>query len=564
MTALSIQSPFPIITDIDGQPLEDGYIWIGVANLPPIGNPIAVYWDAALTQPAALPVRTRGGYPVNAGTPARLYVGSDYSIQVQNKNGSVIYSAPDGASDRFSAAQIEFLQAGVGAVVRTVQSKMRDVVSVKDFGAVGDGVADDTAAFQNAVSTGKLVYLPQGAYKTSAPIVFNQNTAGMVGDNYQYSLPNGSVIDYTGPDEAIRVSGSGGVRQVTGLTMERFGIAVRSASAKGLNFRDASYSRFKDIWVRLYASNSTGVYGIGNEQPGPSFSNSAPYYNVFDNVQVFGQTDGITTVGQRGYWFVGDGVGASADGPNANIITNIGRLSGLEVAFDIYSGNGNMFSNISMEAIRSYCFKIGNGVGAPGRAVGNVFTNMRVEDQSSCVFARFEGQAESNKFTNYSTGGLDSVLFENSAYNPATQGGYSNICTPLGQVIVLNFYTKNVPASSTIKLDPEWTGNEGGIRVPMNAVPYAMFVTVNRFGNGGLGSGVINFYRSDILNPNLTFTVDNANRFGGVSVQTAPDIAFGYNQFSVANGAAAQVQIVTDGAWDQTTADVHVQMVFLA
>jgi hypothetical protein len=35
MTALSIQPPFPLITDIDGQPLEDGYIWIGVANLPP-------------------------------------------------------------------------------------------------------------------------------------------------------------------------------------------------------------------------------------------------------------------------------------------------------------------------------------------------------------------------------------------------------------------------------------------------------------------------------------------------------------------------------------------------
>jgi hypothetical protein len=174
MTALSIQSPFPIITDIDGQPLEDGYIWIGVANLPPIGNPIAVYWDAALTQPAAQPIRTRGGYPVNSGTPARLYVGSDYSIQVQNKNGSVLYSAPDGASDRFSAAQISFLQAGSGAVVRTAQSKMRDVVSVKDFGAVGDGVADDTAAIQLAVAevnaNGGTLRFPPGDYRVSFPL----------------------------------------------------------------------------------------------------------------------------------------------------------------------------------------------------------------------------------------------------------------------------------------------------------------------------------------------------------------------------------------------------------
>jgi len=168
MTTLSIQPPYPIITDIDGQPLEDGYIWIGVANLPPIGNPIAVYWDAALTQPAALPIRTRGGYPVNSGTPARLYVNSDYSIQVQNKNGSVVYSAP-AATERYgaliiSSADISFLQAGSGAVVRTAQSKLRDVVSVKDFGAVGDGVADDTVAFQNAVT-----YCVANGYKLYVP-----------------------------------------------------------------------------------------------------------------------------------------------------------------------------------------------------------------------------------------------------------------------------------------------------------------------------------------------------------------------------------------------------------
>ena len=42
---------------------------------------------------------------------------------------------------------VGFLQAGTGAVERSVQSKLRDVVSVKDFGAVGDGVTDDTAAF---------------------------------------------------------------------------------------------------------------------------------------------------------------------------------------------------------------------------------------------------------------------------------------------------------------------------------------------------------------------------------------------------------------------------------
>jgi hypothetical protein len=93
MSALSVSSPFPIFTDIDGQPLEDGYIFIGAANLNPQTNPIIVYQNPALTTVAVQPIRTIGGYPSNSGTPARLYVDSDYSIQVQNKNGSVIYTS---------------------------------------------------------------------------------------------------------------------------------------------------------------------------------------------------------------------------------------------------------------------------------------------------------------------------------------------------------------------------------------------------------------------------------------------------------------------------------------
>jgi len=93
MSALSVKPPFPVITDTNGQPLEDGFIYIGIANQDPVTNPINVYWDAALTIPASQPIRTLAGYISRAGTPARLFAGSNYSIVVKNKNNALVYQS---------------------------------------------------------------------------------------------------------------------------------------------------------------------------------------------------------------------------------------------------------------------------------------------------------------------------------------------------------------------------------------------------------------------------------------------------------------------------------------
>ena len=63
-----------------------------------------------------------------------------------------------------SAQNVSWQQAGTGATTRTVDAKLKEFVSVKDFGAVGDGVADDTTAIANAIATGKNVYFPSGNY----------------------------------------------------------------------------------------------------------------------------------------------------------------------------------------------------------------------------------------------------------------------------------------------------------------------------------------------------------------------------------------------------------------
>jgi parallel beta-helix repeat protein len=63
------------------------------------------------------------------------------------------------------ASAVTFTQAGSGATSSTVERKLQEFVSVKDFGAVGDGTTDDTSAIQAAINAASRIYFPEGTYK---------------------------------------------------------------------------------------------------------------------------------------------------------------------------------------------------------------------------------------------------------------------------------------------------------------------------------------------------------------------------------------------------------------
>lgn len=333
MSALSIQPTYPIFTDIDGQPLEDGYVWIGTANLDPQTNPINVYWDAALTLPAAQPIRTLAGYPANSGTPARLYVNSDYSIRVMNKNGSAVYSAP-AATERYSGVVVNGINAEdvvydppfSGGVQTDVEAKLAQTVSVKDFGALGDGITNDTTAIQAAIDSGAgTVLFPAGNYVISGVSI--TSSIALVGDvvsgsEYLTRLlcsTNGVLVERAaGADNIVNV-------QLENLRVEKTGTAKAAgtygikfvAANAGISVRNVEIRFFeKNLWLRgvigaqfSNIASRGGAYGLFTEShniaPFNYDTTNCDYYGCkFTDSNDVGVYLGATTQGQN--FFGGD------------------------------------------------------------------------------------------------------------------------------------------------------------------------------------------------------------------------------------------------------------------
>lgn len=128
-----------------------------------------------------LPFPASDTEPLRKGDYELLFDGNGVFIGDSGSGGlSGLVPAPaagDAAANRYlkasgAFATIDFLQSGAGAVTRLAQDKMRDIFNVKDFGAVGNGSTDDTAAIQAAVTAAgsAMIFVPIGLYRITAPI----------------------------------------------------------------------------------------------------------------------------------------------------------------------------------------------------------------------------------------------------------------------------------------------------------------------------------------------------------------------------------------------------------
>ena len=210
---LATASPISQYFDLDGSPLDAGFLYFGQPNQNPQTAPVAVYWDAAGTQPAAQPVRTLSGYTMRSGKPAPLYAAGDYSLTVKDKRGQLIV---------YARSSLEFSNSGsLAASILAVREDLADTAdALKNAGQIGmneallynagtlgafarrlnpirkygalnnDGTTDDSGVFAAAIASGDKFIDARG--------VNVKIGLGLVGESNQVWLLDGATFRIAG------------------------------------------------------------------------------------------------------------------------------------------------------------------------------------------------------------------------------------------------------------------------------------------------------------------------------------------------------------------------------
>ena len=384
-------------------------------------------------------------------------------------SGTII-DADVNISGAINATKLNFLQTGTSAVARTVDSKLKDVVSVKDFGAVGDGVADDTAAIQAAINAALAspkafeVFFPSGEYLVSAPLTIGFRSgagAGQIFLKLRGVGPAGNArgfypatVDGSTIKAAAGFTGSyvlGHVRTPStygfqGIEIEGISVNANSVANHGIyidNPVGVTLAR-----VNVYRALNTGIYL--NAVDGDGFN-----VNIRD-AYIWGGT--FATLAQPSLYGIqsnaryalfdrvvmdGGQVGIKSSGDHC-IITNC-HLEGSLTAIDATTGGGG-FCRI----VNNFIFPYGVGAsGWTGSTTGILLSGTGI---AAGLFNRISSN------TIWSTAGTSptGINFSSSYANTVTDNVFYGHATN-GACIV----TDSASASAEYTLDSNWFNTSG-------------------------------------------------------------------------------------------------------
>ena len=240
-------------------------------------TPVSVYQDDAasivVTQPVSLDANGRSSVPLYATAPVRAVIldvngatvadieriDGDRAELVALANTSWPLSTSVNAALTNLATSLGGTDGGyksslVGATSRNLQSKLQDIVSVKDYGAKGDGSTDDTAAINACISAAGAtsgVYFPAGTYLTSSPITVNAAGQTLFGVG-----PYSSIIKNTsGTGNAITIA------NVANVTIQNLGITHSSTSTGAAIQQQGTAHLYEYLDISGHRTGLTGLAG---------------------------------------------------------------------------------------------------------------------------------------------------------------------------------------------------------------------------------------------------------------------------------------------------------------
>lgn len=274
-------NPFDFFTDTHGDALDAGYVWIGQPNLDPRQYPVSVFYDAALTIPAPMPLRTSSGYIVRNGAPTFLYINGNYSVLVQDKQQRQVYYVADflltGASGAVSLSDLanntdplkgaglvgfkrSKLAQTVAGVGRMLSSTMINLWEYESFVVTKPNPADsDTWDWTPAIVAGSadsVVYnspliLPIGKFNV-AP---NTWTMFRTGEGATTLDRQSTGIIGMGAGSRIIITGTG-----TGLTIGQSGEGGTVSAGRNIQLENFCMEFSADNTIGIYCRTATQVW----------------------------------------------------------------------------------------------------------------------------------------------------------------------------------------------------------------------------------------------------------------------------------------------------------------
>lgn len=301
----------------------------------------------------------------------------------------------------------EFQQAGTGAVLRTAQDKMREVISVKDFGATGDGTTDDTAALNNffaALNTagGGVGVIPPGTYRcnsqvTAAAAAFNRTTINAEGARFKPTHA-GSGLLITGG------SAGGGGLTVRGLVID---IQGNTTTLKGFDNAGALYTELHHCNIE-YDLPNTNFDAFVFRNLTASDDNTGSFWWEMHGCSSRQRTGAVPTIRS---------VVRTQGQANAGLVFNCSlqnAVNGIYVTTESgYTSNSNGLRVIAcaFEGLEVGIFYAMNAAGAPD---GLSVSNNRFESITTAAF----------KFTGTAYGGQQPPFFSGNAFAVASVAQY--------------------------------------------------------------------------------------------------------------------------------------------